>query len=344
MDIDPGLAAIADICLTHWRLPKKWTQERPRGIAWYPHRLMYELIASPMFEDLGTQLSRITSRVALVENVRQDLRKANWQLAMLNRFALGSALFLDSDTRTVWSLSSMLIHEETLAWRPSFYSGLAYIQVGQAERLAQSLAEALDGDVAVREHPTSGLRRDMDDFLSDFDRLASAGPKAHAFASAQEIQELEQLCPQIGLATFGSSQEGIAAEMEFGGDTALFQLLVNQPHPTFGSGLLLLLQVPLNSDAEYALDCAATLNNYEATEGIKSHLQGAWTVNERNGGRLVVAYNGFRPDVMYRPGIIRDEFMALVMRARFLRERLIGSKGSPVEPWGLILRRMGHPQ
>jgi hypothetical protein len=340
--LDPGLAAIAEICLNQWRLPEKWTEELPRGIAWYPDRLRYELVASPMFEDLGTQLSRVTSRVALVDNIRLDLKTARLQLAMMNRLALGSALHLDPDKRTVWSLSSMLIHEETLAWRPSFYSGLAYIQVAQAVRTAEHLAEALQGNVAIREHPVSGLRPDKDEFLINFDRLASAGPKAGAFASAQEFEELEEICAKIGLTTFGSSHEGIAAEMEFGGDTILFQLLVNQPHPGFGTGLLVLLQVPLNSDADVALDCAASLNHYEATEGIKSHLQGAWTVNERSKGQFVVAYNGFRPDILYRPGIIRDELMALVMRARFLRESLTGRKDSPVEPWGMILRRMGQ--
>jgi hypothetical protein len=339
-DIDPGLAAVAEIWQTRWQLDEKWTEPLPRGFAWYPHRLCHELVASPLFEDFGTALSRVTSRICIVEDIQEDLDKVDLQLAIINRNAICSALHLDRASRTISSLSSMLIHEETLAWRPAYYSSLAHIQVCQAERGAEHLAEALDGKVAVRAHPTSGLRSAPDEILGKFDEILSPGVNPDAFRDAQEFAALELLCKKLNLATFGAEEAAFAAEMEFGGDTALFQLHADTPHPNFGTGLLFTLQLPLNLDVDRALEWASALNDFEANQGYRSHLQGAWTVAKRANGAFLPAYSGFRPAILYRPGIIQDEFMALIMRARFLHGVFVDESRGPGDPWAVILQRL----
>jgi hypothetical protein len=340
-EIDPGLAAIAEIWQIRWRPEEKWTEPLPRGFAWYPHRLRHELIAGPVFEDLGSQLSLVQSRLKVVDNIQQDRALVMLALSVVNRQAISSALCFDQDTRSVWSLSSMLVHQGTLQWRPAYYASLAMIQAAQMERVATSLAEAIDGEVAIARHPGSGMRQEADPRLSYYDQICTPAELHSEFESAQEFAELEGICPQIGLATFGAEGDGIAAEMEFGGDTALIQLHANQPHPVCGAGLLFTLRLPIAGSADDAMEWAAALNLYEAKDCRKTHLQGAWTVEERSGKGHVPAYSGFRPGTLYRPGIIKDEFFALVMRLRGLRETLYGDATLPVEPVGIILKRLG---
>ena len=340
--LDPGLAAIAHIGRTAWQLDEEAMVAVPRGFGWYPHRLRHELIAGPVFEDLGSRLSLVQSRIRVLEDVQEDRTLARLSLGTINRRAIGSALYLEEESRALWSYSSMLIHHETLSWRPSYYANLALLQAAQMERMADGLAEMLKGRVAVASHPVLGDRTEPDPRLCYYDEISAAAESDSPFESPREFSELQELCPQIGLATFGAAPAGIAAEMEFGGDTALIQLHADQPHPAFGPGLLFTLRLPFIGSLDDAMDAGAALTRFEAQSARRTHLQGAWTVDLRGQEQYVPAYSGFRPRALYRPGIIKDEFLALVMRLRALREMLLGDKGVPAEPVGIILRRLGE--
>jgi hypothetical protein len=338
-EIDPGLAAIADILQDRWQLDREWVEILPRGIVWFPHRLRHELIASPVFEDLGSRLSLVQSRIKVLEDVKED--QSMTLLSLANRQAISHAFYLDEDTRALWSLSSMLIHHETLSWRPAYYASLAMLQAAQMERMSSTLAETLQGTLAMASHPIRGVRKNPDARLHWYDEICTPSEAHSPFERPKEFLELQEICPQIGLATFGADPTGIAAEMEFGGDTALIQLHANQPHPVCGPGLLFTLQLPLPGAFEEVMRWAAFLNRFEAQDCRRTHLQGAWTVASRAKDQCVPAYNGFRPGALYQPGIIKDEFLALVMRLRALREMFFGQKDRPVEPVGIILKRLG---
>lgn len=289
------------------------------------------------FEDLGSTLSRVTSRICLVESAQENLEALRLYLAQINRFAVASALHLDEESRCVWSLSSMLVHGETLSWRPDYFSALIQIQSTSAEMAADQLADLVKGVAAVREQPA--YDHDVSQgLLAAYSQIPVKDPEHNRFRSPSEFRALEEVCASIGMLSFGAEDTGIAAEMEFGGDTALVQLHADQPHPHFGEGLLFTLQLPLGE--EDALDFAAEMNLLEAQRARRGHLQGAWTIGDRN-GKSVPAYNGFRPAVLYRPGIIQDEFMAIAMRLRYLREALFGDADAPAQPWRIVLKRLG---
>jgi hypothetical protein len=339
-DIDPGLAAVAEIWQRCWQLDNTWTEPLPRGFAWYPYRLRHELVASSLFEDLGTRLSRITSRILVVENVRESVVAVEMGLWMLNRQSIASAFVFEREARSIWSVSSMLIHDGTLAWRPALYAALVQIQTAQAEQLvAGGMANAVGGDVATRMHRANGLRPEPDALLKTFRDVFGRTQTKNGFASPKEFREVTDLCSRLALPS-SLQESGIAAELVLGQGTARIDLDSSQPHPHFGPGLLVSLRLPGAIERDDAFELATALNEYEGMRGYRTHLQGAWTLDAADAQRYVLVYCGFRPAVLYRPGIIQDEFMALVMRAKFLREELIPDNATPGELSSVLLHRL----
>ena len=66
--MDVGELALQEI---HKRLliDEAWTWRRPRGFTWIAHRLNQSTDASPVFESRGIKISRIVSRVTVIEDI-----------------------------------------------------------------------------------------------------------------------------------------------------------------------------------------------------------------------------------------------------------------------------------
>ena len=82
-----------------------------------------------------------------------------------------------------------------------------------------------------------------------------------------------------------------------------------------GNGLLALLRFPFSLEPQAAAEKANALNCTEANSWVQLPLMGAWTAS---GGDL--AYSGFIPNVMYRPGIAHDLVVWGMSRAAWLRQ------------------------
>lgn len=96
-------------------------------------------------------------------------------------------------------------------------------------------------------------------------------------------------------AEFGLSKDSVSA-VTGDTDTALFQLIGEQPHPELGGGLLCRLQLThISSDKKRLNQVCVQLNNMEmAAHDLPPHF-GAWCIGEHDN----LAYISFYPNRMH---------------------------------------------
>lgn len=142
------------------------------------------------------------------------------------------------------------------------------------------------------------------------------GPSRWSDAELQDLIDSYLGQPPALLATGGEG--GCAIELAYGSRTSLCQLVTDQPHPRYGSGLLLIQSFPITplSDAE-GTRLALSLNTSELTTQPLGYGLGSYVYE---GG--CIHFNGFLPNLSYHPGVLPNLYFAAAVRAAALAERM----------------------
>lgn len=104
--------------------------------------------------------------------------------------------------------------------------------------------------------------------------------------------------------------------------TALVRIFTDQPHPQFGNGALVLLQLPVAPGAEHAARLANHLNTVEAHGDLSAPLLGAWCADASRNDGAGLAFCGFLPNVLAQPGILENQIVYQAARAQFALRQL----------------------
>lgn len=259
-------------------IDEAWTWRRPRGFSWIAHRLIQSTDASPVFESRGIKISRIVSRVTVIENVGVSQSAAEKIVGEVNHLAVGSAYVYLSEDRRVDAIVAHHVHDETLKMRSKQIAAYQMLALAFAELHSERLADAFQGKVAARQHPSSGKRVQADDMLNVVAALyRPAGARPSSFADSAAIEQVHQLVFNTHFFSAGGSADGIAIEVAFGNDdTTLIVLKTDASHPHLGNGLSVFLKLRLNADEAQAARLANQLNLQQFAAGAIVPAVGAW--------------------------------------------------------------------
>jgi hypothetical protein len=175
--------------------------------------------------------------------------------------------------------SRLTIFEDEVAWADLHLPLLAFTIIGGTAAILGAMNRTFSG-AASRGGSSSWME-------SDLDLLAEA------------LSE-DLACSAGGLgftAEFGLADGAISAAAGHR-NTALFQLRADQPHPEFGGGLFVLLQLPHGlPSVQKVHEVCMRLNELElAAGGLAPHF-GAWCPGRRGNN---VAYVSFLPNALYK--------------------------------------------
>lgn len=335
---DSGLQAL-DIIHRKAIIDEEWTERSPRSFRWIGYRLSQSFEAGSPIDDGGIHISRVSARISLVENVTAPRETVEGVLAEVNRYAIGSTYVYDIEGHSVSSLSTSIVHADTVEWRSELHTALAMCQIGQAETEADYLAEVLRGTVATRPHSTLGFRTQPLEMVTAIDSVfGRGGGESSRYAKASEFQAIDDIARHGNTATCGGDETGIAIEVPFGREASLIQLDTGFRHRRVGSGLSFAIHLPLDPGFRTCAAFAADMNREQAA-GKPNIIQfGAWCVTT-SGDRNMVTFTGFIPNYLYRPGVAQDVFYSSVKRAQWANQRF--NPGVPeVDAWALLQSRM----
>ena len=277
-------AGVQTLNVIHERLliDEEWTDRRERGFTWWAHRLAHHIDAGQPIDDFGIVVTRITSRIPILRGVKVESDLVEKVLAQWNFNNDGYCYVYDPETRSVDSVQSGIVHEQTLDWRAEMLAANFIIQLVHAEEDAPVLRGLLEGRLATSTHRTHGRRNEPDDMLNVVRTVFKPrGAGENRFADKFEFDAICEQANRINAASFGASGTGVAFEVPFGDNTALITLSAKDPNPRIGKGLGVFVQLPIFASFEACAQLAAWLNRREAAGEFLAHCLGAWSVKKQ---------------------------------------------------------------
>jgi hypothetical protein len=337
------------------KIDREWSVREERNLTWWGHRLAQRIWAETVMIEDGDEIVRVHAETDVLRDVNAEAHPAR-TLSILNRNASLSAYVWNPQTKKISLRASAYFHSQNFPWLSVFFLSSVSLQAAEAHLQPDALAKLIGGEVDESAHPKNGFREKRDEML-DVIKLfyAPEGNNPSRFTE-EDFHAAMNLNPSPWLMV-NEDEEGLAAEFPFPGcmpPTALLKVDSETKHPQLGSGLFILLRLPLTLRGADVDSLAARLNIAELRNTTRSHFMGSWCVDsERNlnlaqrtllltgdslpvgvldkGAKEILSFCSFIPSVCHRPGLLENIIYTLGCRTMWANEYLASNEGVPAE-------------
>ena len=320
------------------KIDAEWSAPISRGFSWWGHRLRQRIWSTPPYDDRGIVIHRVYAVTDAVRDIKVSQTAADIALSPLGTLAIGSAKIFDPGEQVIRLWTSATVHAEVAPWMTPLLASYAILQVIEAERTAELVADATQGVINRTSHPTSGMRQTPDEMLNVLDiGFRPMGQKKSPWNGNDELLKISDALNATNCFCMGDTT-GLTVEFQFGQDTSMMRIISTENHPSIGSGVGMFFQIPIFGSQESACMIAGALNRAEEHTKSPSHLIGSWCAKTL-GNRSVPAFVTFLPTALYKPGLLTSLTYSAVNRARWVAG-FLEPNTRPENVGRLILRRL----
>ena len=309
--MDPA-RRIIDFLYERMQIDDTWAVRRVDRFDWWAGPLAQRVWTTPPRELQGVAVSTVHIETDMLTGVPASADVFE-RLAGINRLGSLSAYVADTGTGKVRLHASVSATEDNWPLARALALHAMALQVADAHTEAEPLATVFGAGVDASDHPTAGRRGDLDEMLGVLAIYEERGEGASAFTTA-EFAELVRLEPRPWV-TSSNSRAGLEAELDFraGAPRSTLMLDASFQHPGLGSGLLVRLGIPVESDPTIV----QKLNAAERVEA-DGHQLGGWALDEE---RAVVC-SVFVPSAAHIPNLTRALVYHMAARNEWASELL----------------------
>lgn len=324
----------------------KQAVSRDRGFTWWPGDFAQHIDAGAVrrYGCVDVVSVRITTDwLCDVPDTPRTLEV----LSELSRLATVSGFVWDRARRTVSLQASLYCHSQTVGPNAALAASCAVLQFFETRylgQLAHQIGAKLDASrgPAARKFRASGSKQ-----VEELIRLLLSEGVAPSRFTEEDFQDCKDMLGPGILAN--SSSSGLTAEFPFFGpspvllapvtQTALLQAQGSVPHPVVGSGVLLLLRLPVDCERDLGLALAAHLNQMETWQWTRCHQLGSWCWDDTTG----LVFASFIPSAFSSFVRLSNFVLNMGMRARWAFAELwnqgILTAEDVVARWGVAVEQ-----
>jgi hypothetical protein len=288
------------------QIDDQWSVRERERFTWWADNLAQRVSIDPICAANGLPMVSVRIETDVLRGVA-DTEEAASFLGLLNYLASLSAWVWDKRRGEVKLTCSLWCEARNADRLKDLLAWAMALQCADAHATAPHAAQLLGCEVDASHHPVNGPRPAPDDMLGVRALLATdEGADANCLPKEEFARAAEYLRINF-LATHGD--DGLTAEFPFWGgmpmmvqwalgrnparrETSLLEVLSRQSHPCLGSGLLLLLRLPVDADRRFGAEVSRRLNAAEAAEWHPFSTLGAWCWDPHC---AVVAFVSFVP-------------------------------------------------
>lgn len=308
------------------RIADHWTTERDRGFLWWP-----SAYAQTIYSDLpnfhtDSALYRVHCETELVRG-RGHAESCELPIAQAMVGATLSAVMYDEKLDIYKLHCSVYACEQNFEWARRVFMVAAALQAVDANRSATKLAQAYDLAAAQSEHPKHGFRNTPDPILQaeeQYLKPAGAGPSKWIDIGDEWLDARDRV-KRVGSHAVTDGRSYLQAEFEWEGIVhsapIRLEIRADEPHPVLGSGLKLMLTLPVLMPAKARAHTAVEFNTLERSEWNWCHDLGSWCVEGSD-----LAFHAFVPNIAFAPGMLSDFAHDMALRASWANRHLEGLK------------------
>ncbi len=304
------------------KVDSEWAIRRPTGFTWWPHLFAQNIDIDGVIEGPdGEKGFKILISTDFLKNL--TLKEENYSL--LNRFMKNVSLaapIYDESEKTLKLVSQLSVHSGVEGWMNPILATAACLQLDEVEKFSEILSKTLGGEPAYTGHPDSGMRTESDEILEVVEQVLIPEGEIPPKWTEQEFSDSVRMYMQQP-PSLGASDGGLGLTVEFpdGESTSLLQMSCNQPHPIYGSGLLLLQKFRYASSSKIEGYQKALEMNTEIIEK-NQEIYGLGSFSYQDG---LLCYSMFFPNLLYKPGLVTNLYYTSASRAHIVTQL----KGNP---------------
>lgn len=309
------------------KVDEEWVVETPKGFRWWAdsNAQTVEVIGQETGPD-GEPGYFVSVRTELLRSVDLD----EHTLEAINTFLLPLASMAgpvyDPHDRSLSLCSLVRVHGGISQWMNPLISVAAVLQIDEARSAASMLAKVLNAEESISGHPQHGLRPEPDEMATMFETMiAPMGQESSRWMDEEFQDVVDQYMnqPPSLLGTAGGA--GFTVEFPYGSQSSLCQATADQPHPRYGSGLLVLQSFPLSGISKTdGIKLALSMNEIELTQKPFGYGLGSYAYKEST-----IYFTSFVPNAAYSPGLLPNIYFSCAQRAKEMSIRLTNQDWSP---------------
>lgn len=311
---------VLDFLYRAMQIDDAWSVREAMGFTWWAYNLAQRVWAEPARLVGGHRVlcfrvqTDVFREVTNPDAVAVATQGWNYQASV-------SGFVFDKAQGTVKLTCSMVCDEENIEQLQGLLAGAMALQCAEAHAAAEWAAEPLGCKADISNHPGNGPRPMPDDMLRIREELIVPHGAAPAPFSEESFRNAIPVLEELfgggpsGPIRMAAADRGLIAEPPFwanipGGAQRHVYGRVPQEvncwlyvsadieHPGYGSGLFLLLRLPVDLELKACTELVRQLNLAEATEPVWFSQLGAWCVG---GEKLQPHFVGFVPSAITRP-------------------------------------------
>jgi hypothetical protein len=319
--MDAGTRTLQWLYAEQLKVDDHWAVRTPHGFRWWADKQAQSIDVVGQME--GGPDGAVGYLIAVRTDVVRDVELDDEGRVALNRQVMSSAsmagLVHDEEKRTLSLCSLARVWEENEAWLRRLISMAAALQVGEARMLGPQLATLLEAEAAYTGHPDHGLRAQPDEMADvTASLIVPTGKGASVWPVAELAATVEHLSSAPDVIAASVQPEGFTIDVPYGDLPSRCQAYTGGRHPLYGSGLLLVQQLPLAPPTEAAgAGFALALNGIELAREPLGYGFGSYSWRDER-----MYFISFFPNAMYQPGLLPSLVASCAQRARSLQTLL----------------------
>jgi hypothetical protein len=297
----------------------RWTTRGERSLTWIGNRLGQKVVVGLPSRIAAEPVTPVRVATTVANDVRASEPDVIAYLARLNWFAVGSAYVFDPAARTIELVAGDHVSVPLERERCNDLADYAVLQLAQAEREADRIADALGARVAERDHTARRARRISAAPLDVVrTRFLPDGPHPSGFRDVSRGFSLAKLNLDGRCAGVTRPDGTLSIHAPFGErETIVIRCQPNVRHPWLGAGMVMFTTIPWLADDATLARTASELQRAQLDSSSASAMLGAWGTGALD-GRQCVAFARFVPNAMYRADVLDDAVREEVKRAAWL--------------------------
>lgn len=316
------------------QIDDRWAVRSDLGFTWWPNDLAQHVSLGPVRSTPSGDECTLTVWVDLVTDVKPATNPAK-VLGLVNMRELAmNAIVWDQESATIKMFCSLSIHEGNTGSAARLIGLPLMLQNSMAHVVSERLAFECGGSRAVSSHPHTGSHADPDDLYAFSTMVINAGQEPSAFSRTETgkllgrsrkswIGSLPVTAERLGCRGNGNDT-AFTTEVPFASsDQAACIDVFTEPHPVWGNGAWVVLQLPLSPGTDEAFVLANALNAQEfdyIPPGLAT--LGAWSPDFLKADMNGLAFSTFVPNRLAGSGMLDNLFIFNALRARFAADVL----------------------
>jgi hypothetical protein len=289
---------------------RKWQVDLELGFRWFPNQFSQDI------ELIKSQSELITIKTNVLNNLELNTKNLQIIADLLFTSTMSAVTY---EEKSLNLITRVPLKGDSFRWLSHLLGQAALLQIAEATYTISRVADAMEASATYKEHPASGPRLLLDNYIEKKIFLTLDQGKQPSKWEEKDFSILEEKIERPAKILTKKPRE-LSIEFPFGQAVSLCKLTSQTTHPRIGSGLTILQSFPLQiNPPNEGIKLCLQLNNQPSNLNSNTYEIGSFCY--RNG---MINHICFISNSVYEISTMYELYKSCQERAKKLSKTFTG--------------------